>query len=324
MESLVMNQQNSRFLATSRRAAICLSALALMVGCGGGGSRGPTARFVAEPYKVTPTDTVSVDSIRDTRTGIVWARDVGFPAGSTTARLPSAAELLTLADSTSDDGLREAFPFLFGKPATTLDIDESDRQPGGRIWAVDFGEEVLKGALGRWSDGTSVGERPAQWYVLAPTSPLRAPGDYLVGTDAGIVSSRTAGLMWKTCAEGMTWNATDQLCDGTPGTYDEAQARVLADQANALDGYANRKGWRLPTKQELQSLLVLSGQPLGEPLVVAPLADKDPSGISWERAFRTSDTSVGTSSWAVHFLEGEVQPTVLSSDPLHVRLVRAW
>ncbi len=320
-----MNQQNSRFLAICVRAAISLSAVALIVGCGGGGGpREPASRFVAEPYKVTPTATTSVDSIRDTRTGIVWAQGVDRPAGSTTARLPSAAELLTLADSTSEADLRGAFPFLFGKPATTLEIIESDRQPGGRIWAVDFGEEVLKGALGRWSDGVSIGERPAQWYVLAPTNLLVVPSDYLVGADAGILSSRTAGLMWKTCAEGMTWDVDDQVCYGTPGAYDGVQARVLVEQANAGLGYYKRKGWRLPTKQELQSLLVLTSRQPGEPLVVGPLADKDPSGSTWQRAFRTSDTSTGDNGWAVHFLEGEVQPTVRPEERLHVRLVRVW
>lgn len=316
-------QKFPRFLAC-RPVAVVLGIAALVASCGGGGASDPGPRFVSEAYKATPTATTSVPGVRDTRTGMVWAQGVGLPAGSTTARLPSSAELLTLADTSSDADLRDAFPFLFGTPATLLEIRESNRQAGGRIWAVDFGEEVLKGALGRWSDGGGIGEQPAQWYVLSPANPVYAPTDYLVGQDAGIVTSQTARLMWKICAEGMEWSVPDQACTGIPGAYTSIEAVAAADLANVGPGYDKRKGWRLPSKQELQSLLVLQDGQAGRPLVVAPLADKDPSGASWEKPFRTSDTSVDDNGWSVHFSEGEVQPTARPEEPLHVRLVRSF
>jgi hypothetical protein len=324
MESFVMKEQKFSRFSACRPVAVVLFVAALVAACGGGGAPGPGPRFVPEAYKVTPTATTSVPGVRDTRTGMVWAQGVGLPVGSTTARLPSSAELLTLADSTNEADLRDAFPFLFGTPATLLEIRESNRQAGGRIWAVDFGEEVLKGALGRWSDGISVGEQPAQWYVLSPASPAYGPTDYLVGQDAGIVTSQTARLMWKICAEGMEWRVADQACTGMPSTYTSVQTGAVADLANVGRGYSGRKGWRLPNKQELQSLLVLEGWQPGRPLVVAPLADKDPSGASWQKSFRTSDISVGDNGWSVHFSEGEVQPTVRPEEPLHVRLVRTF
>jgi len=322
METLVMKEQKFRRFTVCRPVAVVLAIAALAAGCGGGGAPDAGPRFVPEAYKATPTATTTVPGLRDSRTGMVWAQSVGVPAGSTTARLPSAAELMTLADTTSEAELRAAFPFLFGQTATLLEIRESSRQSGGRVWAVDFGEEVFKGALGRWSADVSVAEQPTQWYALSP--PTAAPADYLIGQDAGIVTSATTRLMWKICPEGMDWDRVGQTCTGTPWTFSTDAARVAADQANDGKGYDGRKGWRLPTKQELQSLLVLQGDQSAGPYVVAPLAGIQSLGPSWEKPFRTSDTSVGDNGWAVHFTEGEVQPTVRPHEPLHVRLVRTW
>jgi len=97
-----------------------------------------------------------------------------------------------------------------------------------------------------------------RWVILAlvmlgVASPAMAAKTYTDNGD-GTVTDPTTGLQWMRCSMGQTWDGVNSTCTGTASTY-------TFDQANALTGtvtFAGQSDWRVPTIQELQTILVLS------------------------------------------------------------------
>ena len=97
-----------------------------------------------------------------------------------------------------------------------------------------------------------------RWLALAlvlvgSVSPALAAKTYSDNGD-GTVTDPTTGLTWMRCSMGQTWDGVNSTCTGTASTY-------TFDQANALTGtltFAGQSDWRVPTIQELQTILVLS------------------------------------------------------------------
>jgi hypothetical protein len=313
-------QETTRTRPGIRVAFTLLCGAALLTGCGGGGGgeAAPTADFQSTTIRFS-ANSVPVQAVRDNRSGIVWAAFLGqLPTGTgLNPRLPTAAELLQLTDSTTSADLRANFPFAFG-PSTSKTLfeaqEKSNVQPGA-VWVVDLGEEAFKGSMQSSVDFNAT----AQWYVLSPSTPSINAPSYTAYSSNGIAYSSESGLFWKLCAEGMTWNALTGSCDGVPSTLNQQQARLAIDNANAGFGFAGRTRWRLPTKQELQSLLVLSNQPPA-PLIL-PAFNYDLQGTSWRTPYMTNTISTAGFFWSVSFDDGEVTPTADTQMPLHVRLV---
>jgi hypothetical protein len=312
-------QETTRTRPGIRVAATILCGAALLAGCGGGGGgtaaipdfESTTVRFSA--------NSVPVQAVRDNRSGIVWAAFLGaLPNGTgLNPRLPTAAELLQLTDSTSDADLRANLPFAFA-PSTAKTVfeaqEKSNVQPGA-AWVVDLGEESFKGAMQSSVDFAAT----AQWYVLSPSTPgIGVPG-YIVDPVTGVAHASNGSLSWKVCAEGMVWNPDTTSCDGAPTPLNQQQVTGAIANANAGRGFARINQWRLPTKQELQSLLMLSNQPPA-PLVL-PGFNYDLQGTSWRVPYMTNSVSTAGFFWSVSFDDGEVTPTADAQMPLHVRLV---
>lgn len=311
-------QETTRTRPGIRVASTILCGAALLAGCGGSGDSASIPDFESTTIRFR-ADSVPVDAVRDNRSGIVWAAFLGpLPNGTgLTPRLPSAAELLQLTDSTSDGDLRANLPFAFA-PSTSRTLfeaqEKSNVQPGA-AWVVDLGEESFKGAMQSSVDFNTT----AQWYVLSPSTPSTGAPAYTVDPVTGVAHATNGSLSWKVCAEGMAWNAVTTSCEGSPTAYNQQQATVAIGDANAGRGYARINQWRLPTKQELQSLLVLSNQPPA-PLILAAF-NYDLQGTSWTTPYMTNSVSTGGFFWSVSFDDGEVTPTADAQMPLHVRLV---
>lgn len=75
----------------------------------------------------------------------------------------------------------------------------------------------------------------------------RPDSQYRLSADGAEVTDLVSGLIWKRCVEGMSWDADNNQCSGTPTamTWPAALVHVSAQTG----------GWRLPNLNEALSLL---------------------------------------------------------------------
>ncbi|TDY71808.1 uncharacterized protein DUF1566 [Leptospira meyeri] len=79
------------------------------------------------------------------------------------------------------------------------------------------------------------------------TGPTASGSDYTT-------TDNVAGLVWKTCTEGQSGNG----CTGSPSNftfYNAVNACAYLNLLNSGSGYAGRTNWRLPTRQEMATLI---------------------------------------------------------------------
>ncbi len=76
----------------------------------------------------------------------------------------------------------------------------------------------------------------------------------------GTVIDTVTGLQWMRCALGQTWR--DDTCVGMVSRYTWKKAFEFAEDLNAQGGFAGHQDWRIPTIDELKTLILCtSGQP---------------------------------------------------------------
>lgn len=156
---------------------------------------------------------------------------------------------------------------------------------------------------------------------LVPTTPTN---DFAFN-DNGTVIHRKTGLMWMRCPLGYELeedSSGDEIC-GLEGNREHSWQEALVAAQNA--DYGRYSDWRLPNRNELESIVELacfdpainSGAfpPLNPPLIGSP----------YQLAFWSSSPVMSSANaneaWAVIFTTGRVQESLRSS-PYHIRLVR--
>ena len=75
--------------------------------------------------------------------------------------------------------------------------------------------------------------------------------DYVDHGDGTVTDTRT-GLMWKQCLEGQS--GVD--CEGTAGLFDWDNAMKIPQTVNQHGGFAGHRDWRIPSRYELESLVM--------------------------------------------------------------------
>ena len=144
----------------------------------------------------------------------------------------------------------------------------------------------------------------------------------VIGSRGEIVRDAMTGLEWQRCSLGQSWNG--QTCTGEAAVYRWKQAREAADEMG---------GWRLPEKNELQTLVYCSsGQPArfktsdglcdGEyqrPMIVAEAFPNTPIYNYWSHS---SSGILSVAAWVVNFRSGSAW-ALNKGYRLHVRLVRS-
>ena len=137
-----------------------------------------------------------------------------------------------------------------------------------------------------------------------PLSRYRDLGD-------GTVLDRVTGLQWMRCALGQTWYGV--TCHGKATEYRWNAMFWRVKVFNLFGGYAGHRDWRVPTIEELKTLIVEG---------VEPAIDKQafPCGAAW---FWSSSPTANNSSnaWIVYFNYGNVNYND-KGIAYHVRLVR--
>lgn len=150
----------------------------------------------------------------------------------------------------------------------------------------------------------------ANWAVAqscnintASATPIQRFNDHGNGT---LTDNRT-GLMWKKCLEGQQGSA----CFGHPSLMPWEQAASHAQLASS-DKFAGHSGWRLPTLEELDSIVDTSCE---EPAANLQVFPRMPSAGLW------SGNQSDPVAWSLDFGKGRAFQN-LKVGGKYVRLVR--
>lgn len=292
------------------QAALGASALALLTACGGGGGGEPAA---AVRFESTTVGTTA--GIRDNSTGIVWAAQLATSPASGNEQ-PLVHELQFMADA-GVEAIRTHFGFLEGKEVPT---NQTLSNLGIEPWVVSFKTDMLGGLR----NDVPLADA-AHWRVLQRPILSTAPANFKYEGNGTVTQG---SLMWRLCSEGSKHVPNTERCELPP-------ISLTMDQAKALTGglYANHTNWRLPTKQELQTMLRLSnseGSLLAPPFKEAEGANFPSMSVLEYWTSTPSAMAPASEVWAVDFSLG-TDPGGVSLAPISgpiltntafVRLVR--
>ena len=117
---------------------------------------------------------------------------------------------------------------------------------------------------------------------------------FTASADGMEVQDSTTGLVWRRCAEGLT----GPTCTGGKLTrFKYAAAKADAARVAKSDG----KAWRIPTKDELLSLIDKSAKK--KPLINIQAFPKTPTDLFWATRAGSDDD---LNAWLVSFGSGKV------------------
>ncbi len=149
---------------------------------------------------------------------------------------------------------------------------------------------------------------------ILPIATIAQP--YIFSPDGSEVTDQKTGLIWRRCAEGMSWDGTS--CAGVASTFTHEAALQQATTQASRSAIA----WRLPNIRELSSI---ADKNFFNPTIDSMVFPATPSkgGPVPRSVFGSSSPNIGdpTLVWSVDFSPGIVsfQPRSTSH---YVRLVR--
>lgn len=135
----------------------------------------------------------------------------------------------------------------------------------------------------------------------------------IVLVDDGTVFDATTGLMWMRCSIGQHWQ--DETC--VAGPADTAQFFTWADALRHAQGYtfAGYQDWRLPNKNELESIVERSCY---DPAINERVFPNSAVNGYWSNSPNNFNDAF---AWAINFADGD-HITSRRTNLLSVRLVR--
>jgi len=146
--------------------------------------------------------------------------------------------------------------------------------------------------------------------VLSVAAAAAWAGRFSISADGQEVTDGLTNLVWRRCAEGMSWNgSTCTGYDATAFTHEAALQRAAAEAAGS------GKAWRLPNIKELSSLVDWTRTPGFDPTAFPAT----PANPCWSATPNFGDTSY---VWVIEFNTNEVYREYRGV-PRTVRLVRA-
>jgi hypothetical protein len=216
-------------------------------------------------------------------------------AGRSDWRLPNIRELQTIVDwsaifSASFSAI-DAVTFP-NSPTSSFWSASADAFGTGYAWSVNFGTgEASYSLIG----GAYPVRLARSGQSLGLLNMARPTSDYVDHGD-GTVTHTPTGLMWKQCAEGQTWSGSS--CSGTPNPYDSRSAKLLKST------FAGKNDWRLPTVDELLSLVDYTKYaPAANATIFPWLFSSTTISYLWSASIANAfDPSI---VWAVSFFRGE-------------------
>ncbi|MBK6999730.1 MAG: DUF1566 domain-containing protein [Rhodoferax sp.] len=306
-----------------------------VVGANTGGTGAPASATVTVTTPSTSTLQPNADgTVTDPKTGLVWMRcsmgqtwtgstcsgsvstytfdqanaltsTVTF-AGQSDWRMPNIRELQTIVD-------RSVF-----SPA--IDSNAFPNTPNSNFWP---GSPYAEGGDGAWNidfnDGSAlyISSRNANLAVRlvrggqsfgSLLNLARSTSDY-VDHGNGTVTHTPTNLTWMRCAMGQTWIGS--TCSGPASDYTFDQAQALAGTT-----FAGKNDWRMPTVEELLSLVDYSTY---KPAINTSIFPSTPGNWSWSSS---PYVSAADHAWFVAFGDGYAYRSTRSGSNT-VRLVRS-
>jgi len=136
-----------------------------------------------------------------------------------------------------------------------------------------------------------------------------SPETNFISRDDGTVTDKTTGLMWMRCSLGQEWNG--QTCSGTAKIFSWVDGLKTA----ANYEFANYTDWRLPNKNELES--IVEGRCFS-PAINTKIFPETPPAYFWTSS---PYAAVAEGAWSIDFGYGTVNASVKHGS-VHIRLVR--
>ena len=238
-------------------------------------------------------------------------------AGLSDWRLPNIRELQTIVDRDNYNPAINtlAFPntpilnFWTGSVYALYSSDSA--------WSVNFVDGVASYSYRRQSLPVRLVRGGQSLALLTDTRP---DTDYTNNGD-GTITYKPTNLIWKQCTEGQIGPS----CSGTTNTYNWDKAISLSDS------FAGKSDWRLPTEDELISLVdftksnpainatIFPGTPLSY-YYWSSSPNNNNSDHAWNVSFGTGDASSGNRSggYSVRLVRGGQHPFVPPDAPTGV------
>jgi hypothetical protein len=225
-------------------------------------------------------------------------------AGNSDWRLPNIRELQTIVDRTRfgpvlDSTAFPNTPSLFAWSATRLAANPNN------AWKLH-----LSGGL-----STNAGQSESNVVRLVRSNaplgamnPARPTTDY-VDNDNGTVTHIPTGLMWQRCANGQVWAGS--ACSGSATLHTWAEAKGLTSN------FVGKTDWRLPTEDELLSLVDYTAD---SPALNTTLLPSTPLTVGFWSA--TANILHPGNAWETDFARGNAIANSSTTSGRFVRLVR--
>jgi len=160
--------------------------------------------------------------------------------------------------------------------------------------ALLLGHTQLQAEAAQTCKNSIIASKPAQNFIINRN---------------GTVTDNTTGLMWMRCSLGQEWD--QNTCSGAASTA------PWADSLRSAESYefAGYNDWRLPNKNELESIVEDS---CASPAINATIFPATPEDYFWSSS---PYAAISQGGWSVDFNYGTVNASV-KSGAMFIRLVR--
>ena len=127
-------------------------------------------------------------------------------------------------------------------------------------------------------------------YCGTDVGSINTPNNHFSLLNNGTVVHKKTGLTWSRCLVGQSW--ANGQCQGKPASLDHAQAALEAKNSSL----AGKSAWRLPTKQEIATIVETACEEPSANLDVFPTT---PSAFFW-----TGEKVADEKAWMQYFGNG--------------------